>query len=218
MTRPLRLATAALAASAALLLTSCGSDDDNPKADDKIAGADQGDEKSPSGDESAEAGAGVERPKIEVPSDVTFTFDWAKTGNKTKDAVLADREQAIQAVDMAIAEHAPTHKALRFYYEGDAAANAQKYVQAYVKEQARTTGAYRYYDATVTADGDSAGLTYCEDQSKAYDKYLKKDTVDKGPATKNSYVLYAAKLRKNDAGVWVTTELNATRGSDTCQP
>nr|WP_237527655.1 MULTISPECIES: hypothetical protein [unclassified Streptomyces] len=199
-------------------MTSCGSDDDQPKADDKIAGADQGDEKSPSADESAGTGAEARRPKIELPSDVTFTFAWAKTGNKAKDAVLADREQAIQAVDMAIAEHAPAHEALRFYYEGDAAANAQKYVQAYVKAQARTTGAYRYYDATVTTEGDGAGLTYCEDQSKAYDKYLKKDKVDKGPATKNSYVLYAAKLRKNDAGVWVTTELNATRGSDKCQP
>ncbi|MEU6824333.1 hypothetical protein ABZ921_27190 [Streptomyces atriruber] len=218
MTRPLRLATAALAASTALLLTSCGSDDDKPKDDDKIAGADQGGEKSSSPSEDADADAVADRPKIALPSDLSFAFDWSKTGDKAKDAVLADREQAIQAVDLAIAEQAPTHKAVRFYYEGDAAANTQKYVQAYVKAKARTTGDYRYYDATVTADGGSAALTYCEDQSKAYDKYLKKNKVDKGPATKNSYVLYAAKLRKNDAGVWVTTKLDATRGSDKCQP
>ncbi|AZM55614.1 hypothetical protein DMA15_26030 [Streptomyces sp. WAC 01529] len=216
MNRPLRLATAALTASAALLLTSCGSDEKPAGSDDKIAGAGQGEEKkSPPPSEPAQ---GADRPEIKLPSDVTFTFSWAKTGDKTKDAVLADREQAIKAIDMAIAEKAPTHKALRFYYEGDAAANAQKYIQAYVKADARTTGAYRYYDATVTGDGGTAALTYCEDQSKAYDKYLKKDKVDKGPATKNSYVLYAAKLSRNDAGVWVTTELNATRGSDKCQP
>ncbi|WP_447040081.1 hypothetical protein [Streptomyces sp. DSM 118878] len=216
MNRPFRLATAALTASAALLLTSCGNDD-KPK-DDKIAGAEQaggGDEKSapPSGPAPV-----ADRPEIELPSDVSFTFDWAKTGDKAKDAVLADREQAIQAVDMAIAEKSPAHKALRFYYEGEAAANAQKYVEEYVKAEARTTGAYRYYEAAVTADGDSAGLTYCEDQSKAYDKYLKKDKVDKGPATKNSYVLYAARLSKNKAGVWVTTKLTADRGSDKCRP
>ncbi|CAM5324074.1 Lipoprotein OS=Streptomyces alboniger OX=132473 GN=CP975_24840 PE=4 SV=1 [Streptomyces alboniger] len=216
MTRPLRLATAALTASAALLLTSCGNDD-KPK-DDKIAGAEQGgggDEKStPPSDPAPSA----DRPEIKLPSDVSFAFDWPKTGDKAKDAVLADREQAIKAVDMAIAEKAPAHKALRFYYEGEAAANAQKYVQEYVKADARTTGAYRYYNATVTADGDSAGLTYCEDQSKAYDKYLKKDKVDKGPATKNSYVLYAAQLSKNTTDVWVTTKLTATRGSEKCQP
>ncbi|MEU6677798.1 hypothetical protein [Streptomyces sp. NPDC046925] len=216
MTRPLRLTTVALSAAAALLLTSCGSDDEPSKGDDKIAGADQGGEKSSSPSEPAEAVA--DRPKIELPSDVSFTFQWAKTGDKAKDAVLADREQAIKTVDMAIAEKDPTHKAMRFYHEGDAAAAAQKYIQAYVKAQARTTGAYRYYDATVTADGAGAALTYCEDQSKVYDKYLKKDKIEKSPATKNSYVFYAAKLRKNDAGAWVTTQLNATRGSEKCQP
>ncbi|WP_369216093.1 hypothetical protein [Streptomyces flavofungini] len=217
MNRPFRLATAALTVSAALLLTACGSDDKS-SADEKIAGAEQGggDEKSTSPSGPAERAA--DRPKIELPSDLTYEFEWTRTGDKNKDAVLADREQAIQAVDLAIADKAPAHKALRFYYEGDAAANAQKYVQEYVKADARTTGAYRYYKATVTADGGKAGLTYCEDQSKVYDKYLKKNKVDKGPATKNSYVLYAAQLSRNEAGVWVTTKLTATRGSDTCQP
>lgn len=215
MNRPLRLATAALTASAALLLSSCGSEDE-PKDDDKIAGAEQGEEqKSKAPSEPAQQ---ADRPKIELPSDLTYAFEWKKTGDKAKDAVLADREQAIQTVDMAIADKDPAEKAMRFYHQEEAAASAQKYVQAYVKAKARTTGAYRYYAATVTADGDSAALTYCEDQSKVYDKYLKKNTIDKSPATKNSYVLYAAKLRKNDAGVWVTTKLNATRGSDTCQP
>ncbi|MEV7197874.1 hypothetical protein AB0N81_39685 [Streptomyces sp. NPDC093510] len=217
MTRPLRLATAALTASAALLLTACGSDDKSSGNDDKIAGAEQGDaKKSPPPSEPAKTVA--DRPKIELPSDLTYKFEWSKTGDEDKDAVLADREQAIKSIDMAIAEHDPAHKAMRFYYEGDAAANAQKYIQAYVKADARTTGAYRYYAPTVTADGGTAALTYCEDQSKVYDKYLKKNKVDKGPATKNSYVLYAAKLTRNDGGVWVTTELNATRGSDKCQP
>ncbi|WP_030789498.1 hypothetical protein [Streptomyces sp. NRRL S-920] len=216
MKRPPHLATAALAASAALLLTSCGSDEKPSGGGDRIAGAEQ--EGATKSAPPSKAAGDVERPEIKLPSDVSFTFSWPKTGDKTKDTVLADREQAIKAIDMAIAEKAPTHEALRFYYEGDAAANAQKYIQAYVKAEARTTGAYRYYDATVTGDGGTAALTYCEDQSKAYDKYLKKDKVDKGPATKNSYVLYAAKLSRNDAGVWVTTELNATRGSDKCQP
>ncbi|ATL30573.1 hypothetical protein [Streptomyces formicae] len=215
MNRPLRLATAALTASAALLLSSCGSGDES-QDDDKIAGAEQGGEqesKAPS-----EPARQVDRPKIELPSDLSYAFQWKKTGDKAKDAVLADRQQAIQAVDMAIADQDPAEKAMRFYHREDAAAEAEKYVRAYVKAQARTTGDYRYYAATVTTDGGSAALTYCEDQSKVYDKYLKKDTIDKSPATKNSYVLYAAKLRKNEAGVWVTTKLNATRGSDTCQP
>ncbi|MGW5864101.1 hypothetical protein ACWFRJ_18270 [Streptomyces sp. NPDC055239] len=217
MNRPLRLATSALAVSAALLLSSCGSSDDGSKDSDKIAGADKGGaEKSPSPSASAQEGA--ERPKIDLPSDLKYTFDWPKTGKKADDAILADGEQSIQAVDMAIAEQDPMNKAYRFYYEGEAAAQTQKFIKAYVDAKARTTGAYRYYNPEISGDGSTASLVYCEDQSKAYDKYLKKDKVDKTPATKNSYVLYATKLQRNEAGVWVTTELNSTRGSAKCQP
>ncbi|WAL97939.1 hypothetical protein [Streptomyces sp. Je 1-369] len=220
MTRPLRLATAALAASAALLLTSCGSDDDNPKADDKIAGADQGDEKSPSGDESAEAGAGVERPKIEVSSDLTYKFDWSKTGDKTKDAVLADTEQYVQAVDMAIAEQKPLHKAYRFYSEGNAAAGSQKFVQEYVDYKDRITGVKRYFNARVdVTGGKTAGLVYCEDQRKAHNKSLKTGRTAKAPApSKDDFVLYSSRLHVNKQGVWVTETTTSDRGNATCQP
>lgn len=217
MNRPLRLATVALTATAALLLTACGSGDDESKDNDKIAGADKGGEKE-SVSPTASEPAGAERPKVNLPSDLKYTFDWPKTGKKAYDAILEDSKQSIQAVDMAIAEHDPTDKAYRFYYEGEAAAQTQKFIKAYVDAKARTTGAYRYYDPVVSGEGGSASLVYCEDQSKAYDKYLKKDKVNKTPVTKNSYVLYAAKLRLNDAGVWVTTEMHSTRGSEKCQP
>lgn len=219
MNRPPRLATSAsaLAVSAALLLTSCGSSDDESKDSDKIAGADKGGEEN-STSPSASAAEAAERPKVDLPADLKYTFDWPKTGKKADDAILDDGEQSIKAVDMAIAEQDPMNKAYRFYYEGEAAAQTQKFIKAYVDAKARTTGAYRYYNPVVSADGGSASLVYCEDQSKAYDKYLKKDKVNKTPVTKNSYVLYAAKLKRNDAGVWVTTQLNSTRGSAKCQP
>ncbi|MFI6091794.1 hypothetical protein [Streptomyces sp. NPDC051218] len=217
MNRPLRLATVALTASAALLLTACGSGGDEAKDNDKIAGADKGGEEKSASPSASDAEA-VERPKVELPSDLTYAFDWPKTGKKADDAILADGEQSIKAVDMAIAEQDPMHKAYRFYYEGEAAAQTQKFIKAYVEAKARTTGAYRYYNPVVSGDGKSASLVYCEDQSKAYDKYLKKDKVNKTPATKNSYVLYATKLKRNEAGVWVITQINSTRGSAKCQP
>ncbi|MGW7077725.1 hypothetical protein ACWGH2_23480 [Streptomyces sp. NPDC054871] len=217
MNRPLRLATSALAVSAALLLASCGGSGDESKDDDKIAGAEEGDQKKPASP-SASAPEAVERPKIDLPADLTYTFDWPKTGEKAEDAILADGEQSIKAVDMAIAEQDPMNKAYRFYYEGEAAAQTQKFIKAYVDAKARTTGAYRYYAPVVSGDGGFASLVYCEDQSKAYDKYLKKDKVKKTPATKNSYVLYATKLKRNEAGVWAITQINSTRGSAKCQP
>ncbi|PWI20730.1 hypothetical protein DI272_29155 [Streptomyces sp. Act143] len=199
-------------------MSACGSDGSSKDKDkDKIAGADTGG--SASASPTASASATADRPKIELPSDLSYTFDWSKTGDKDKDAVLGDSEQSIKAVDLAIVNQDALDKAYLFYYEGEAAANTQEFIQAYVKAKARVTGAYRYYDASVNvSDKDSASLVYCEDQSKAYDMYLKTKKVNKTPATKNSYVLYITQLHKNDEGVWVVEKIESQRGSDKCQP
>ncbi|MCX4915041.1 hypothetical protein [Streptomyces sp. NBC_00687] len=215
--RPRLLATAAAGATAALLLTACGGGDDESKGNDKIAGADTGGSASASPSVSASEAAG--RPKIQLPSDLHYSFEWSKTGDKEKDAVLADSEQSIKAVALAIANQNALDKGYLFYYEGEAAAATQKFIAAYVKAKARTTGAYRYYDAAVNVTGSgSASLVYCEDQGKAYDMYLKPKKIDKTAVTKNSYVLYNTQLRKNDKGVWVIEKLLSQRGSTKCQP
>ncbi|MGW6012273.1 hypothetical protein [Streptomyces sp. NPDC055210] len=215
--RPTLLAAITLTATAALTLSACGGDSSDAKADDKIAGADTGKEKSASPGASASTAAG--RPKIELPSDLTYTFEWKKTGDKAKDAVLADREQSIKAVDLAIAHQDPLDKAYLYFYEGEAAAQTQQYIEAYVKAKARTTGAYRYYGEVVNvSDADSASLVYCEDQSKGYDMYLKPKKINKTAVTKNSYVLYSARLSKSEEGAWVVEKLASQRGSAKCRP
>jgi hypothetical protein len=214
--RPARLATAVLAASAALLLNACGggsSGSDNGK----IAGADVGNDKSAT--PTASASSTVNRPKIELPSDVTYVFEWNKTGDADKDAVLNDAEQRIKAVDMAIAKQDPLNAAYRFYSEGTAAAGSQKYIQEYVDHKARTTGVARYYNENVTIKADgTAALVYCEDQSRAFNKYIKTGKTDVTPVTKNSYVIYASNLHKNKNGVWITERILSQRGSAKCQP
>jgi hypothetical protein len=216
--RPTLLAAITLTAVAALSLSACGGGDSSKDKDnDKIAGADTGTEKSASPSASAEAAAG--RPKIELPSDLTYTFEWPKTGDREKDAVLADREQSIKAVDLALANQDPLDKAYLYYYEGEAAAQTERYIKAYVKAKARTTGTSRYYNATVNvSDADSASLVYCEDQGKGYDMYLKTKKVNKTAVTKNSYVLYILQLRKSAKGVWAVEKLDSQRGSAKCQP
>ncbi|MGW2686034.1 hypothetical protein ACWC6I_23115 [Streptomyces sp. NPDC001414] len=211
--------TATVGVTAALLLAGCGGGDgDKSDSNGKIAGADTGASTSPSPSASASAAA-PGRPKIALPSDLSYTFEWPKTGDGVKDAVLADSEQNIKSVDLAIANQDPLDQAYRYYYEGEAAAQIQTYVQAYVKAKARTTGHFRYYDPVVNVSGsDQASLVYCEDQGKAYDLYLKTKKVDKTAVTKNSYVLYSTQLHKNDKGVWAVEKLMSVRGSSKCQP
>ncbi|MFF2365897.1 hypothetical protein ACFVU0_24825 [Streptomyces sp. NPDC058122] len=211
------LATVAVGASAALLLTACGGGGDKPKANDKIAGADTGDKTSAT--PSASATQSTDRPKIELPADLHYTFEWRKTGNKGKDAVLADGELFIKATDQAIANQDALDPAYRFYSAEELAAATQKYVQRFVDHKARTTGTYRFYDESVTLQGDgAAALTYCEDQGKAYNKYVKTGKVDKTPVTKNSYIFYNTTLKQNSDGVWVTQDMLSERGSAKCQP
>ncbi|MFE2277927.1 hypothetical protein ACFXAE_11850 [Streptomyces sp. NPDC059454] len=212
------LAALALTATTALPLSACGSDEDSTAEDsDKITGADTGGEKSTSPSNSASASA--DRPTIELPSDVAYEFQWKKTGDSAKDAVLNDAEQRIRAVDMAIAEQDPLHGAYRFYSEGTAAAESQKYIQEFIDHKARTTGLTRYYNESVTINDDgTAALVYCEDQGKAFNKFLKTGKTDITPVTKDSYVIYAGTLRKNKSDVWVTERLTSQRGSSKCQP
>ncbi|WP_434589783.1 hypothetical protein [Streptomyces sp. A5-4] len=208
---------AAFAATAALLLTACGSGDEKPKADDKIAGAEQGDKKSASPSASPSDTPG--RPKIELPADIRYVFEWSKTGDKDKDAVLSDGEQFIKATDMAIAEQDPSHKAFPFYSSGEMSAATAKFVQRFVDNKARTTGTYRFYNETVTVNKDgTASLIYCEDQGRAYNKFIKTGKIDKTPVTKNSYLLYNTILRENKQGIWVTEDMISDRGSAKCQP
>ncbi|MFD6548154.1 hypothetical protein [Streptomyces sp. NPDC058398] len=218
MNRRSRLfATAAVGASAVLVLTACGGGGDKPKANDKIAGADTGDKASATPSASATQSTG--RPKIELPADLHYTFEWRKTGNKDKDAVLADGELFIKATDQAIANQDPLDPAYRFYSAEELAAATQKYVQRFVDHKARTTGTYRFYSETATLLGDgSAALTYCEDQGKAYNKFVKTGKVDKTPVTKNSYIFYNTSLKRNADGVWVTQDMLSERGSGKCQP
>ncbi|WP_328378185.1 hypothetical protein OG372_21180 [Streptomyces sp. NBC_01020] len=213
-------AAAALATAAALLLTACGGGGDSKSKDSgKIAGADQGASKSASPSASASASADVDRPKFSLPSDIKYVFEWPKTGDKEKDAVMSDAEQLIKARDYAIVKQDPLQAGYRFYTEGELTASTQEYVAAYVKAKSRITGTIRYYGPVISLNGpDKATFAFCQDQGKGYDLHLQTNKINKTPVTKNSYVLYNSALRKNDKGVWVTTALNSDRGSSKCQP
>ncbi|MFJ3711245.1 hypothetical protein [Streptomyces sp. NPDC090053] len=213
-------AAAALATAAALLLTACGgSDDGKSKNSGKIAGADEGATKAASPSASASAGDAAGRPKITLPSDISYTFDWPKTGDKDKDAILSDGEQSIKAVDMAIARQKSIDPAYQFYYEGEAAAGTQTFIKQYIDAKVRTTGHYRFYQENVVVNKDgTASFGYCEDQGKAFVKHLKSGKVDRTPVDKDSYVSYNTALHKNKQGVWVIQKMFSQSGSAKCQP
>ncbi|MDW4907111.1 hypothetical protein RB628_17580 [Streptomyces sp. ADMS] len=210
---------AALVASAALLLTACGGDDGESKDNDKIAGADTGETSaSPTASASASA-ASADRPKIELPSDVTLTFTPEQTGDAVKDAVLKDNAEMIRALNAAIVAQNPRLAALEFYTEGEGAVAAEKWVKAFTDVGWTVTGTVRYFDRQVTVSSkDSASLSYCGDESEGFSKVVKTKEVKKTAPNKDSYVAYGVQVQKNKAGVWELVKIQSARGVDRCQP
>ncbi|MGW2171186.1 hypothetical protein ACWC1C_11755 [Streptomyces sp. NPDC001705] len=213
--RSLPVATA-LAATAALLLTACGGGDDKSDDGDKIAGADTGG--SPSATAPSDAASdSADRPDITLPKDVQDVFEKWETGDTAKDAALADAARAQTAMNDAIVQGKTDTAGLTFYYEGKALTTSVKWVQKWLDAGITYTGTTRYFDPKVELfDAKSAGVSFCADETKAYNKERKTGKVDKSPATSDSYVLYNTRLEKNDQGVWRTTDGTSVRGSKTC--
>ncbi|MFF5159863.1 hypothetical protein ACFY3N_27185 [Streptomyces sp. NPDC000348] len=213
--RALPLATA-LAATAALLLTACGGGSDKPSDDDQIAGAETNDTKTSA---SPNASASISRPDLSLPSDVKEVFEGWSMGDEDKDAALADAGRSMTAVNRAITDSQPDSAALKFYYEGEALVGAAKWVQTFVDHDATITGTTRYYSPTVNMSGKkTAAVTLCADESKAFNKFRKTGKVDRSAPSDDSYVYYLSRLKLNDTGVWVTTEVHSQRGSAKCTP
>lgn len=211
---------AALAATTALLLTACGSKDEKSSDNDKIAGVDAG---NGGGETKASASPSppqdVNRPDLSLPGDMKEVFEDWTTGDATKDAALTDAGFSMTAVNRAITDSNPNAPAVSFYYEGTALVDAVKWVQSFVDHDATVTGSTRYFSPTVSLSGKkSAVVTLCADESKAFNKFLKTNKIDRNAPSDNSYVYYLSRLNLNSKGVWVTTEIVSKRGSQQCTP
>ncbi|MFE9608313.1 hypothetical protein [Streptomyces sp. NPDC006012] len=206
----------AIGATTVLLLTACGGNDDGTKANDKIAGADTGDAKT-STTPSPSASDTVKRPDLTLPNGVSDVFESWRTGDTTKDAVLADAARAQTAMNDAIVKGKTDTQGLTFYYQGKALTSSVAWVQKWLDAGLTYTGTTRYFNPKVDLfDSKSAGVSFCSDESKAYNKNRKTDVVDKSPADDDSYVLYNTRLEKTEHGIWQTTDGTSVRGSKSC--
>ncbi|MGV9502287.1 hypothetical protein ACWDQ0_28800 [Streptomyces sp. NPDC003642] len=218
MNRPARLVTAVLTASAALLLTACGSGGGDESSSDKIAGADAAETPSASPSGSAPAD-GIDRPEIELPSDMKLVFEGRQTGDATKDAILADNQRAVSTVWQAVAYGDLKKSGMAFYYTDSALRGVYNYAKDNNARKTSWAGTLRYFDRQVTVfDKASGALTYCVDESKANVKDLKTDKVKVTATSPDSYVYYNAAVKKDKQGVWQIWSLHEDRGSQRCQP
>lgn len=199
----LRGTAAVCAVTGALLLGACGSDDSGDKSGE-IKGADKGGT-SPTASASGSPGDDIERPDIKLGKDAENVFEKTETGDPTKDRVLADNQEWINAADQIITRHTGV-KALEFYGKGSSLENANAYVRNWVENDRSWAGKTRYYDLSVEVHGkDKATVRYCIDQSKSRTKILKSGKLLPNTGGSGNYGYNTTQMERNKKGVWQAT-------------
>ncbi|MFC8661601.1 hypothetical protein [Streptomyces sp. NPDC057199] len=214
---------AALAATAALLLTACGSGDDKSSDNDKIAGADTGDaKKSASPNASAEEDA-IDRPKMTFPSDFEMVFDRTEPSDTKEAAALNDAENFVRAINHGIVQQNAEDAAYKFYSDaqGNAQTYAKKQIQQYIDGGWTVTGTQRYSGAKVAlaSGGNRASVSFCDDDSKFYGREIKSKKVLKTKPSDKDYYFFEIVMTtsKESKGLWTAEAVEVQKEATQCK-
>ncbi|MEW2520131.1 hypothetical protein [Actinacidiphila alni] len=209
-----------LAVTAALTLTACGGSDDS--GSDRITDgtvSPSARATTPSATGPAASSAPTASPvDFHLPSDIKVLIDADTTGDAAKDAVLHAQADTLTARQKLYVDLDPGSAVLKAYFSGQARAFYAEQIATRKKEGHTVTGTYRYYDRKVTAvTSDTAVVSYCEDQSKAYSKDVKTGTVLRTTPSPDDYRLYTATLLKNAGGIWQLDSFQGKADAPACQ-
>ncbi|MGW2287677.1 hypothetical protein [Streptomyces phaeochromogenes] len=214
---------AALAATAALLLTACGSGDDKSSDNDKIAGADQGaetPEKStePSGAPAEDKPDGVD---VSLPKDMNLVFDWKKPKDKTEAAAMDDAANYLRAIYRGVDKRTTKDAAVAAYATGEGLHYAKVQINEWIKGGWTATGTRRHYDATTRSapNGKSVEVAFCADTGKFLGKEVKTGKVLKAePSAKDFgyYKIVMVKLPTSES-LWQASKVFVETGAEQCQ-
>ncbi|MEU6120659.1 hypothetical protein [Streptomyces sp. NPDC047123] len=217
-------ATAALAATAALLLTACGSGDDGGSKDsDKIAGADDGSAKpekseNPSGAPAADKPDGVD---VSLPKSMNLVFDWNKPKDKNEAAAMSDAANFFRAIYRGVDKQTTKEAAVSAYSTGEGLHYAKTQIDGWIDGGWTADGTLRHYRATTRSapNGNSVEVAFCADASKFYGKEIKTGKILK---TKNSiedfdhYKIVMVKY-PTGKGLWQASKVFVETKAEKCQ-
>ncbi|MFF3345470.1 hypothetical protein [Streptomyces sp. NPDC002779] len=214
---------AAFAATAALLLTACGSEDDNSSGNDKIAGAEQGTEKptksaQPSGAPAENKPDGVD---VSLPKDMNLVFDWAEPEDENEAAAMEDAANFLRALYRGVDKQTTKDAALTAYATGDGLHYGEVQINEWIKGGWTATGTRRHYEATTrsASNGSSVEVAFCSDASKFYGKEV---TTGKALKTEPSlkdfghYKIIMVKVPTSD-GLWQASKVFVETEAEQCQ-
>nr|WP_206327947.1 hypothetical protein [Streptomyces sp. S3(2020)] len=214
---------AALAATAALLLTACGSGDDSASDNDKIAGADQS-SKTPSASASASGAPAEDKPDgvdVSLPKDINLVFDWDKPKDKNEAAAMEDAANFVRAIYHGVDKRTSKVAAVTTYSTGGGLHYAQTQINDRVDGGWTATGTRRHYDVTTrsASNGSSVEVAFCVDSSKFYGKEVKTGKVLTSKPSIADYDYFKIIMVKypTDENLWQASNVYVEEKAAKCQ-
>jgi hypothetical protein len=214
---------AALTATAALLLTACGSGDDNSSANDKIAGADQS-TAAPTKSAKPPAAASEKNPDgvdVSVPKDMNLVFDWPKPADKNEAAAMDDAANFLRAIYRGVDKRTTKDAALATYATGDGLHYGEVQINEWMKGGWTATGTRRHYDATTRSapNGNSVEVAFCADTGKFYGKEVKTGKVLEAKPSLKDFSYYKIIMVKfpTGEGLWQASKVYVETEAAKCQ-
>ncbi|MGW7085931.1 hypothetical protein ACWGH2_20910 [Streptomyces sp. NPDC054871] len=217
--RTMPVATA-LAATAALLLTACGSGDDGSKDNDKIAGADQAKPKKSAEPSAAPAEDKPDGVDLTLPKDINLVFDWKKPNDKDEAAALDDARHFVQSIYRGVAEQKANDPAVSAYAMDKGLSYARTQIQGRIDAGLTSTGTRRHFQEKVrkSPNGNAVEVSFCVDSSKFYSKEVKSKKVRKGAPGAASYDFFKIIMSKfpGDDDLWRASIVYVTEKAGQC--
>ncbi|MEU1021478.1 hypothetical protein ABZ366_05085 [Streptomyces sp. NPDC005904] len=192
--------TAALAATAVLLLTGCGGGGDDSSPDkDKIAGADQGTTKPKKSPEPATSmDDNPDGVDLSLPKDMKLVFDWDRPADKDEAAAMDDAQHFVRSIYRGVAQQTIHDPAVAEYAMDRGLSYARTQIQSRVDAGLTSTGTRRHYQEKTrkAPNGNAVEVSFCVDSSNFYSKEVKTKKIRKGVAGPASYDFFRVVMTK----------------------
>ncbi|MEV6756226.1 hypothetical protein [Streptomyces sp. NPDC051214] len=223
--RALPAAVVSLTAATALLLSGCGGGgDDKDSGKDKIAGADEGGaKKSTSPSASKSDVPGIERPMMQLPSDVSLVFDEVNVSQPEQAAAASDAQSFVRAIRYGITEQDVDSAAYKFYseYKSPAQAYAKDQIKQRVDRGLTISGEMRFSRTKVTpaVNKKTSVVSFCSDSTKLYSKEVKTKKVHHTKPSVNDYYSWQVLMTpsKNAKGLWRAQKVQVQEKAEECR-
>ncbi|MEU3849583.1 hypothetical protein [Streptomyces sp. NPDC029554] len=206
-----------------LLLTACGSGNDESTDNNKVADTSQSAEmpKTPTEPPAAQAGEKLDGVDVSLPKDMNLVFDWSRPQSADEAAAMDDAANFLRAIYRGVDQRSAEEAAVTTYATEGGLHYAQAQIDEWIKGGWTATGTRRHYDVTTRSagNGKSVEVGFCADTSRFYGKEIRTGKVLKTKPSLKDFGYYKIVMVKSvaAAGVWQASKVFVERTVEQCR-